>query len=480
MFFWEKLRRNILAVLPFVLLTCVLHGLLEPDSFADGRIAQFIVGGLLLSAGMSLFLFGVDIGIIPMAHKAGSELAARRSLPILAGLCFAAGFFITLAEPHLGLLEEWTVRLSESSSHLLTMLAVGVGGGIFLALAAGRIILQFSLKKFLVLSYLLAFGGVALAEASFPGLLFGVGGAATGPIAVPFVLALGVGMAAVRGGSGARDDSFGLLGCVAVGPVLAMIVLELCLPGDWSTSYFIPERQGEGILFHFLTFFPQACKETAIAVLPLLVLLILFGTTLFNLSRLQVIRFTKGLLYSFLGLCLFFMGLRGGFLEAGDSLGGLLAEYGQGFCLVFGMLFSAVLAPAEPTVWVLSAQAEAMPGGQLSKRHLLGALCLSAFCAAGLAVFQAFAGFSLWYILAPGYALALLLTWRCPDMFTALAFDSGAVLIGPVACTFMLSFISSATFSLSNGFGVIALFAMTPLILLQIFGILFQRRRQAL
>ncbi|MDR2050193.1 MAG: DUF1538 domain-containing protein [Deltaproteobacteria bacterium] len=478
MFFPEILKKTSLAALPFTALLFLLHLFLLPEKSGVWSLAA---GWLLLSSGMAVFISGVDIGILPMGQKAGSELANRRSLPLLCAFCFVAGFFITASEPHLGILAVWTKRLAPGAGRLSSAAAISAGVGLFAALAAGRIVLQISLKKILTFFYILILGGACLAETPFTGLLLGAGGVAAGPMAVPFILALGMGIAAVRGGSEAGSDSFGLLGLTGLGPILALLLLGAIFPGEWSGGVY-ERKEAAGTLLSFLLLIPASLKEMGIAALPLLVLLILFGTTLFNLSRLQVIRFTKGLLYAFAGLCIFFTGLRGGFMAEGNLLGNALAlTDNKAITTLAGMLLGAMTVWVEPTVWVLNARAEAAPGGNISHNHIMAALSLSAACATGLALLQAMNGLNPLCLILPGYALALLLSIFCPRLFTALAFDSGVVMIGPVTCIFMLSLVTSAAAlpeRATGFFGLIALFAMTPLLFIQILGILLQRKQR--
>ena len=226
------------------------------------------------------------------------------------------------------------------------------------------------------------------------------------------------------------------------------------------------------------------------ALLPLVAMFIVFQIFLLKMPPFQVRRMIKGLVYSFIGLVLFLLGVNGGFMPAGQSLGGLLGTFasktgGWWVLLLYGTgtLFGAVVVCAEPAVWVLTEQVESISGGTIRRKVMLAALSAGVAVSIGLSMLRVLFSFSLWYILVPGYALALLLSFVCPPLFTAIAFDSGGVASGPMTSTFILSFTLGASLAcggnpVTDAFGVIALVAMTPLVAIQILGIVFRLKQR--
>ena len=336
----------------------------------------------------------------------------------------------------------------------------------------------------LLLFYLLLFGCAALTSPAFLGVAFDAGGATTGPMTVPFIMALGVGVAAVRGGRG-KDDSFGLIGLASIGPVLSVLILGMLHHGRTGGVPEAIEAQASTLLGHFGALVPEVAGEVGMALGPLVGLFVIFRMFLLRLTRYQTIRMAVGLVYTFLGLVCFFVGVKGGFIPAGRELGGILAQHDfRYFLILVGVILGALAVCAEPAVWVLNAQVEEVSGGHIKRTVMLVSLCIGVAAAVGMAMLRVVTGMSIWWFLIPGYVLALGLTLFCPRMFTAIAFDSGGVASGPMASTFILAFTLGASHSLggnpiTDAFGVIAMIAMTPLITIQVLGILVDRREKA-
>lgn len=464
-----------------MLVVWLLHLTVTP---LGDTMAQFLAGGALLILGLSVFLLGADIGVLPVGQKAGSALTARRNLPLLLGSGFVIGFFITVAEPDVHVLAQQVSAVDPGISGAALVFMIAVGVGLFVAVALGRIILQLSLRLLLTFFYLLIFACAALTSPAFLGVAFDAGGATTGPMTVPFIMALGVGVAAVRGGN-SKDDSFGLIGLASIGPVLAVLILGMLHHGRTGAVTEAVESPAASLWGHFWTLTPDVTMEVAMALGPLVVLFALFQFFLLHLTRYQTLRMVMGLIYTFLGLVCFFVGVKGGFIPAGRELGGLLALHDYRYLLIgVGVALGALAVCAEPAVWVLNAQVEEVSGGHIKKSIMLVSLSIGVACAVGMSMLRVVTGLSIWWFLIPGYILALGLTRYCPRMFTAIAFDSGGVASGPMASTFILAFTLGASRSLggnpiTDAFGVIAMIAMTPLITIQLLGILFDRREKA-
>lgn len=476
---WDKFKESAVSVAPVMVIVWLLHLTVAP---LGENLPRFIVGGLLLIAGLSIFLLGAEIGIVPIGQRAGSALTARRSLPILLCSGFVVGFFITVAEPDVHVLAQQVAAVAPqiSRSALVGMIAAGVG--LFVAIALLRVVLQISLRLLLLGFYLLIFACAALASPAFLGVAFDSGGATTGPMTVPFIMALGIGVAAVRAGGG-QDDSFGLIGLASIGPVLAVLALGIFGSGGGAPAPAAVTAVQNSLWGHFWNFVPEVAHEVGMAMAPLVGLFVLFRLFLLrNMTAYRLARTCVGLVYTFIGLIVFFVGVKGGFIPAGTSLGGILAlEGGPWLLFATGFALGALAVLAEPAVWVLTNQVEQVSGGTVKSRVILVFLCAGVALAVGLAMLRVANGLSLWLFLIPGYAAALGMMFVCPPMFTAIAFDSGGVASGPMASTFILAFALGASRSLggdpmTDAFGVIALIAMTPLIAIQILGLLYARK----
>lgn len=474
----EKLKEAATSVIPVMGVVWLLHFTAAP---LGAELGRFFAGGVLLICGLAVFLLGAEIGVVPVGQRAGSALTARRSLPLLLGAGFVIGFFITVAEPDVHVLAQQVSAVDPGISHLVLVGMIAVGVGMFVAVALGRIVFQISLRLLLLGFYGLVFACAAFTSPSFLGVAFDAGGATTGPMTVPFIMALGVGVAAVRGGDG-RDDSFGLIGLASIGPVLSILLLGMLHTGGGGTAQAVAGAPAGGLLGHFLALVPETAAEVGMALAPLVGLFAVFRLFLLRrMTRVRLLRVAMGLVYTFLGLVCFFVGVKGGFIPAGGALGRLIAVSHPAWLLVVtGVALGALAVLAEPAVWVLTAQVEEVSGGSIRSRVILVTLCIGVACAVGLAMFRVAGGLSLWFFLLPGYALALGLTFVCPPMFTAIAFDSGGVASGPMASTFILAFTLGVSGGLggdpiTDAFGVIALIAMTPLIAIQALGILYGR-----
>lgn len=473
-----KLKETAMSVLPVMAIVLLLGSTVAPMGFA--MLRDFVLGGALLVVGLTIFLQGVDMGIQPMGEVCGAELTRRRSLPLLLGVAFAIGFIVTAAEPDIQVFGDQVRGVFPGVGKTALTFSIAVGVGLFIAVGLFRMVAGLSLKWTLALSYAVLFGVACLSQKAFIGIGFDSGGATTGPMTVPFILALGLGVSTVRSDS---ENSFGLTGVASVGPVLAVMAYS-CLANVSGDAPSAAEAAAHSSPFL------AAVREAGVSILPLYGLFILFRLFLVKLTTRQFARYTLGFLYAFVGLSVFLAGVNGGFVQAGAELGVLLGAKAQlggwwfALLMATGLALGAIIVCAEPAVWVLSEQVEKVSNGMIGRRALLVFLSVGTALAIGLAMWRAVAGFSLLYVLVPGYALALLLMLRSPSLFSGIAFDSGGVASGPLTSTFVLSFTLGAASGNAAGadvFGVIALVAMMPLLAIQVMGIVFDaKRRRAL
>lgn len=488
-----KLKETITSVLPVMAIVVVLGLTAAPLGWP--LLAQFLTGGVLLIIGLTAFLMGVDIGIQPIGQRIGAALVSKKNIFLLLGVSFVIGFFVTAAEPDIQVFGDQihSVFNSVDKAKMVYMIALGVG--IFLMVGLLKTVLGFNLKIVLLICYVFIFALTFFTPDSFRGIAFDSGGATTGPMTVPFIMALGLGVSAVRKKSSNLDnyDDFGLTGITSVGPIAAVLLYGIILSKNGSlneaaqTASEVAESASNGGLLVFVNLIPSVAKEAALSIAPLAIMLIVFQFTLLHLPPKQLARMAVGLVWSYIGLTIFLIGVNGGFMTAGRQLGFILGQKATemggfwSFLLIFtGLILGAVVVCAEPAVWVLTEQVENLSGGTIKRKLMLIFLSAGAAVSIGLTMWRALAGFSLMRIIVPGYAIALLLMLFSPNLFTAIAFDSGGVASGPITSTFVLSFTLGASEACGAGtssFGVIALVAMTPLIAIQILGIIFRKKQ---
>lgn len=492
---FAKFKETAVSVLPIMGIVLVLGLTVVPlDKI---MLARFFLGGLLLIIGLTIFLLGVDLGIQPMGERCGAELTKKKNLPLLLFCAFVIGFIVTAAEPDIQVFGDQVKDVFSYVNKIVLTFTIAAGVGLFIMLGLLRNVLNFSLKITLLICYVVLFTLVFFAPESFIGIAFDSGGATTGPMTVPFIMALGLGVASVRAKSDS-GSSFGLTGVVSVGPVLAVLIYAIILHSTGAngfssefTEIIEKTNQIDGNLlqkiilpFHYIT--GTVLHEVLMSILPLFGLFIVFQITLLHMTKRQVVRLLIGFVYAFIGLFIFLIGVNGGFSQAGAELGKALGNNAitkggiwYAVLIVTGLVLGAIIVCAEPAVWVLSEQVESVSGGTIKRKVLLIFLSTGTAIAIGLSMLRAVFGFDLKYILIPGYAIALFLMIFSPATFTGIAFDSGGVASGPLTSTFVLSFTIGASSSGSNGsdsFGVIALVAMMPLIAIQLMGIIFKKK----
>lgn len=475
----SKFKETGISVFPILIIVLVLNMTIAPIGW--DLLIQFMLGGAFIIVGLSIFLLGTDIGVLPVGQKVGASLVHKRSLGLMLAVGFIVGFFITVAEPDVRVLADQAASVDSSISKSGLVMMIGLGVALFVAIGFGRTILGISYRYLLISFYALVFLLAYFTKPSHLSVAFDAGGATTGPMTVPFIMALGVGVAAVRKES--EDDSFGMVGFASIGPIMAVLVMGLLSVGKPDNVIPIMEETKKlGIVQSFIHPIPETFIDVAKALGPLAFMFLIFQITLIHMPRHQLTRTIKGLLYSFIGLVIFFIGVNGGFLPVGATIGGIIGSMEHNAILIpIGLVFGAVVVLAEPAIWVLNNQVEEVSGGYIKKRVMLVSLSIGVAVAVALAMLRVVTGLSIWWLLIPGYALALILTFFAPPLFTAIAFDSGGVASGPMSSTFILAFTLGASKAaggnpITDAFGVIAMIAMTPLIALQILGLIFKHK----
>ena len=473
---FEKIKEALISALPVTAIVYIL-ALTPLFNLSSTELITFSVGAVLLVLGIGLFSLGADLAMTPMGTHVGSGLSRQKKLGLLLGVCFVLGMLITIAEPDLQVLAK---QVSAVMNGTLLIYAVGLGVGAFLVFAVLKIVFRRSLSQLLMLFYMLLFAlalmlVVSGSEALLP-MGFDSGGVTTGPITVPFIMALGVGISNVLGDRRSRDSSFGLVALCSVGPMLAVLVLGIFSRND--LTYQVPDYTvSEDILGAFLHTAGHTCKEVGIA-LGLIVAFFLICQVLFlKLHKRHLQRIAIGVLFTYVGLVIFLTGVNVGFMPIGYKLGMTLAQGSKTFLILFGLCAGILTVLAEPAIHVLNAQVEDVTGGLVSKKSMMIGLCVGVGASIALSMIRIVFDFSLVYYVIPGYFIALALSLFVPRVYTAIAFDSGGVASGPMTSGFILPLAVGACVGLQgesavlrDAFGVVAMVAMTPLITIQLLG----------
>ena len=460
----EKLMESLTAVLPITLIVLALSVVLVPMDV--GTAVMFTVGAVLLVFGMGLFQLGAEMAMSPLGEGIGVQMERVKKIPVIVAIAFVMGVIITIAEPDLQVLAQQVPSIPNKV--LIYSIAIGVGA--FLALAVVRILKRISLSKLLLALYgLLAVVSVFVPE-SFLAVAYDSGGVTTGPITVPFIMAMGVGMAAVRGDKDAASDSL-LLGC-------------FFNPQDAAyTPTLVPEvATTQDVALTFAGGLPHYMAEVAMSILPIVAVFFIFQMMTRRYQKRQRRRVLVGFAYTYVGLVLFLCGVNVGFGPVGTVLGRSLAQPGYKWLLVpIGMLIGFFIVKAEPAIQVLNRQIQSVTSGAISARAMNRCLSIGVSVSVGLAMLRVVTGIPIAYILIPGYALALGISFVVPPIFVGIAFDSGGVASGPMTTTFLLPLSIGACEMLggnvmTDAFGVVALVALTPLIAVQLMGVAYRMK----
>ena len=472
---WGKFKESFFTVLPIVVIVIVLNLTIAPMPFYS--ILLFLISALLMILGITLFNLGVDISLMPIGEHIGSALVKSRNLKLIIILTFIIGTFICMAEPDLLVLARQVNGIPDST--IIYVISAGVG----LALVGAflRILFQVRLSQILTVCYLLAFILSGFTGKNFISIAWESGAVTTGPIMVPFVMALGLGLASVRGDKTTEEDSFGLVAFCLIGPILMMLLLGLFYEPSGGSVLALPELHSVGQIFQlYLANLPEFIGQVALALLPILLVFLLFQLVTLHLRKRALFKIGIGTVYTYLGLILFLTSVNVGFMPAGYQLGGSLVTNTPPWALfLIGLVTGYFVVAAEPAVFVLKEQVEEITGGAIPARALGLALSVGVAFSVGLSMVRILTGSSLLYMVVPGYLLALLLALVVPPLFTSIAFDSGAVASGPLAATFLLPLAIGACETIggnifTDAFGIVAMVALTPVLTIQGFGLVYK------
>ena len=471
-----KLKESLVSVLPVAVIVIILN-MTPLVSFSTTELVVFLICTLLLIIGIGLFNLGADTAMTPMGEHIGAGLSKSKNIFILFSVCFAMGVLITVAEPDLTVLAE---QVKDMIPGKLLIITVGLGVGLFLVLSIVKIITRRPLPMLLMFFYLVLFALVAMIainqKQEFLALGFDSGGVTTGPITVPFIMALGVGIATTLGGKDVGENSFGLIAMCSIGPILAVILLGLFSNG--SVNYQVPEYSIEAHLGkELINIFLTKIKDVAIALGLIVAFFAVLQVIYLKLPAKKLIQIAIGIVFTFIGLVIFLSAVEIGFMPIGYKIGVELSTNAPKLLPVFGLILGTVVVLAEPAVHVLNKQVEDITDRAVSKRSMSIALSVGVGISICLSMLRITYDFNILYYLIPGYIISLGLSLFVPGLYSAIAFDSGGVASGPLTSTFILPFAVGACVILqgpdkvmSDAFGIVAMVAMTPLITIQLLG----------
>lgn len=481
----DKFQESIASVLPITIIVLLLCFTVAP--IPNNMLVSFLMGAVLLIVGMAFFTLGADTAMTPIGTKVGSCITKSRKVWLIVFVSFLLGIIITISEPDLQVLANQVPNIPNA----VLIGAVALGVGVFLVIAMLRILFGISLNILLIGFYIVVFGLATLVPKNFWAVAFDSGGVTTGPMTVPFIMALGVGVSAIRSDRHAGNDSFGLVALCSIGPILAVLVLGLMYPSEAAyTPVEIPEMENsQEMILLFVHGLPHYAKEVAIALAPIVAFFFLFNTFYIKMPKKPLISISVGLIFTYVGLVLFLTGVNVGFMPVGNYIGNLIGNKSFNWILLpIAMLIGYFIVKAEPAVHVLNKQVEDLTAGSIPARAMELSLSIGVATSLGLAMIRVLTGISVMYFLVPGYVLALGLSFFTPKIFTSIAFDSGGVASGPMTATFLLPFAMGACEAIggperivSDAFGVVAMVAMTPLITIQLLGVeyKFRTRRES-
>lgn len=478
-FIYEKIKESFSSVLPIIFLVLILSFTIAPVD--SGMFLAFLAGAAVVVIGIGFFTLGADVAMTPIGNYIGSNTIKTKKLWVIIPVFFLVGVLITVSEPDLQVLAS---QLSQSIRPYVLIIAVGIGVGFFLVVAVLKTILNVKLAYILIVSYVAVFVMSFFVPKSFVPLAFDAGGVTTGPMSVPFIIAIGTGMFSLKSSEkGGSDDGFGLTALCSIGPIISVMILGLIFGAEdinSETSAAVEIANSQDMFLGVVGALPEYMKEVAVALLPIVGLFFIFNVIFKGITKNGLIRIIVGILYTFVGLVLFLTGVNFGFSPIGSYMGGVLAEKIYNWILIpIGMIIGFFVVAAEPAVHVLTKQVYEITDGAIPKKALLISLMIGVAISIGLAMLRMLLNISILYFLIPAYVIALALTFVVPDIFTAIAFDSGGVASGAMTASFILPFALGACQALggniaTEGFGVVAFVAMTPLITIQILGVVYK------
>ena len=476
----EKFKESILAVLPISIIIILLHFTVAP--LDDNELMILVIGIVMLFIGMILFSVGVELALLPIGEHVGSALISSRKPALIFSVLFIFGFIVTAAEPDISVLANQVASIPNTQ----LIIGISVGVGVFLILAVLRVLMHWPLGRVLSVIYPLAFIFAILFSRDYISVAIDAAAVTTGPVTVPFLLAIGGGFAAVTGGKDSEENNFGISAICSVGPILMVLILGMF--NDSSTTSYLPQQEvaSEGITKVF-SFFANGLWhsfiEVIIIIVPIIAIFLLFQFIKLKLSHSELRKIFVGVIYLLIGLAIFLAGVNNGFLPAATAIGGAIGSLSFNWIAIpIAFVIGACVLLAEPTAYVLVKRVEEITDGAIPRFMMLFGMTLGVGIAMSLAMVRLLYGISIWWILIPGYALSLALTFIVPEIFVGIGFDAGEVATGAMSAAFVLPFAVGVGSQIPGvnivveSFGIVGLSTMFPPIIVQLMGLIYSMK----
>ena len=478
-----KIKEALSSIVPITLIVAILSFTITP--LATDVIVEFIIGAIMLVIGTGFFTLGAEMSMSIIGERIGADIAKRKNIFLILAILIILGTVVTIAEPDLKVLAE---QITSVPSNLIIGI-VGLGVGVFLSIAFLRVVLKIKLKYALLFFYSIVFVLAFFVPKEFLAMAFDSGGATTGPMAVPFIIAFGIGISSIRSEKNSESDSFGMVALCSIGPILATMSLGMVYKitnFEYTNRTYSTYANTKEIAEAFVQNLPNYFGEVVIALLPIIIFFIIYQLAVIKMSKKELFKVFIGCFYEFIGLTLFLLGANVGFLQIGSLIGMKLAETGNDFLIIaIGALLGYFVVIAEPAVEVLNKQISDITDGAIPEKAMKKSLSIGVSIALIISMIRVLTGIQILYFLLPGYLIALILAFVGDDVFTAVAFDSGGVASGTMASTFLVPFAIGVSEGvggnvLSDAFGVIAMVAMAPIVAVQISGLIYKLKSKKL
>lgn len=493
-----RAMQQIKSVVPLALYLVLFQILI----FRQGIIqAEIVALGLIaVILGLMLFMEGLKIGLMPFGELLGGVLPARSTLPVVMLVAFVLGIGVTFAEPAIGALKlaGQSVQV-ESAPYLYAMLnewaevmvlVVGCGVGIAVVLGTMRFLNGWSLKPliFMTLGPLLLLTLIIqqIPElSSIIALAWDCGAVTTGPVTVPLVLSLGIGIASSAGKGNTSLSGFGIVTLASLFPIIGVEILAIFLyfyvSPDEIIAAAVVSQTAENLWHQRTPFLEIIGGFRAIVPLVIFLLIVMYGICREKIRNPAYISY--GIVLAVLGMIIFSIGLTYGLSNLGQQSGGFIPAtfaqiatvensplYSVGVGLMIAFIFAWCLGfgatLAEPALNALGATVEELTNGSFKKSVLMYAVSLGVGCGIALGVAKIIFDFQIAYAIIPLYLLALVMTWFSSEEFVNVAWDSAGVTTGPITVPLVLSmgvgFANSS--DVVEGFGILAMASIGPIL----------------
>lgn len=471
-------KESYMEIIPIIFIVMMLAIFLHIPIL---KIYSFLLGGVLLIIGKSLFSLGAKVGIELFGKRLGTSLGKKGNIIVIIITIFLIGFVLTLSEPDLLVLAGQLPSIPKS----ILVLLVSVSVGIFLVLGMLKSIYRLNFNTLILISYGIIFLLMMLVPSSFYAIAFDSGGATTGPITVPFIVALGLGLSSLRTDKDAKKDGFGSLALCSIGPVIVVLILGLFYNTD--SFYDINSLTMDGGVYSlYFNSLISSFKEVLVTLLPLVILFLVYGFITKCFSKRDVKRIIVGFILVLLGFSIFLVGTSVGFISMGYLLGESLSMNNIAYVSIpIGMVLGYLIVSAEPAVNLLNEQIDNITSGSIKRKTVGRCLSIAVALAVGVSFYRAITGFSIAPIIIVGYLVCIVLSFFVNRLFTGISFDAGGAVSGPLTVSFLLPLAIGITYNLggnimTDAFGLVALVTLFPIIVIQVFGLIYKYKSKIL